>query len=291
MMKLCKFCNIEPVKTKKNVFCSNSCSASYRVLHSNNSNLVAKEKTTTHTKCKECSKDMFLPLWKSKINLFCSNSCSSKYNMNKTETGEVIKERLQSKEVREKANKTYRSEKYRKERSIISKETSNRPHVKKKSKETMLKLHKKIHNDPEWSEKMRKCAKSRILSGKFGPDSHEQAGFFGGFMGGIKSKHKRTGILMRSNWEILFANLCDENNLKWEYEPKRFNFGWTSYRPDFKINNKYIDVKPKLRLEKCTGTRLRFEKLKTEFKSLDIPLILLDKSEFKKFFENNRKQL
>lgn len=247
---------------------------------------MGRLKTTTHTKCKECSDDMYFPKWKSTIRLFCSQSCHMRYRMNKTDEGGVIKDRLQSKEVRDKANKTYRSDKYRKERSTLAKVYSNKPNVKEKARETMLKLHKVIHNDPEWSKMMSVSAKERILSGNFGPDSHSQAGYTGGFMGGIRTVHSRTGILMRSKWEVTFANLCDQNDVLWEYEPERFNFGWTSYKPDFKIGNKYIDVKPKIRLDNCLKEKTRFIKLKTEFENMNVPLILLDKVEFSSFFNN-----
>lgn len=50
-------------------------------------------------------------------------------------------------------------------------------------------------------------------------------------------------IHMRSSWEREFAKLLDENNIKWEYEPKRFNINSEySYLPDFKLNDDLYKV-------------------------------------------------
>ena len=40
-------------------------------------------------------------------------------------------------------------------------------------------------------------------------------------------------INFRSSWEANFAKWCDGSGIKWEYEPKAFNLGNTTYRPDF----------------------------------------------------------
>jgi hypothetical protein len=52
-------------------------------------------------------------------------------------------------------------------------------------------------------------------------------------------------IWMRSSYEILFVNWLDNNNIKWEYEPKTFDLGNTTYTPDFYLPefNIYIEVK------------------------------------------------
>lgn len=55
---------------------------------------------------------------------------------------------------------------------------------------------------------------------------------------------KYKSINMRSSWEINYAKWLDKNNIKWEYEPDTFNLGYTTYTPDFKLNNKkYIEIK------------------------------------------------
>lgn len=52
-------------------------------------------------------------------------------------------------------------------------------------------------------------------------------------------------ICMRSSWEVKYAKYLDENNIKWEYEPKRFYCGNISYLPDFYLPEKdlYIEIK------------------------------------------------
>ena len=44
-------------------------------------------------------------------------------------------------------------------------------------------------------------------------------------------------IWMRSTWEIKFALWLDENDLKWEYESRRFELIDRTYRPDFYVKD------------------------------------------------------
>jgi len=50
---------------------------------------------------------------------------------------------------------------------------------------------------------------------------------------------------MRSSYEIAFATWCDKNNIVWQYEPKTFDLGNTTYTPDFYLPefNLYIEIK------------------------------------------------
>jgi len=52
-------------------------------------------------------------------------------------------------------------------------------------------------------------------------------------------------IRMRSSWEIAYAQYLDKNNIKWQYEPKTFDLGNTTYTPDFYLPEKdlYIEIK------------------------------------------------
>lgn len=56
---------------------------------------------------------------------------------------------------------------------------------------------------------------------------------------------KYKDIWMRSNWEILYAIYLDSKNIKWQYEPKTFDLGDTTYCPDFYLPKKdlYIEIK------------------------------------------------
>ena len=52
-------------------------------------------------------------------------------------------------------------------------------------------------------------------------------------------------IYMRSSWEVLFAQFLDLSGIKWQYEPKTFDLGNSTYTPDFYIQawNGYIEIK------------------------------------------------
>lgn len=56
---------------------------------------------------------------------------------------------------------------------------------------------------------------------------------------------KTTTINMRSKSETLFAAALDALGLSWEYEPTRFDLGWSTYTPDFYIADLdlWIEVK------------------------------------------------
>lgn len=49
----------------------------------------------------------------------------------------------------------------------------------------------------------------------------------------------------RSVWEVLFAQFLDLSGIKWQYEPKTFDLGNTTYTPDFYIAewDCYIEIK------------------------------------------------
>jgi len=55
---------------------------------------------------------------------------------------------------------------------------------------------------------------------------------------------KYKGINMRSSWEIKFAKYLDKLGIKWQYEPKTFDLGSTTYTPDFKLSDSvYVEIK------------------------------------------------
>ena len=60
-----------------------------------------------------------------------------------------------------------------------------------------------------------------------------------------KTKYFYNNIYFRSNWEISFVKWCEKENLKYEYEPKRFNLGEINYIPDFYLPdwNFWVEVK------------------------------------------------
>jgi hypothetical protein len=83
-------------------------------------------------------------------------------------------------------------------------------------------------------------------------------------------KIKYRGIWMRSGWERKYAKWCDKNKIKWQYEPKTFDLGNTTYTPDFYLpkSNTYIEIKGYLRNNAKNKIRL-FSKLFKNFKVLN----------------------
>jgi hypothetical protein len=82
-------------------------------------------------------------------------------------------------------------------------------------------------------------------------------------------------ILMRSSWEVKYAQYLDSKKIKWQYEPEIFDLGFTTYRPDFYLpeNNTYIEIK---------GRWIRDAKLKTNLFKTKHNLIILEKLDLKK---------
>lgn len=209
---------------------------------------MGRKKTTTEKICLMCGESFYKPHWQAKKMKFCSLSCSTSFRMNKTNFGKRVRERIQSKEVRAKANSTYRSEEYRKKRSIISKETSNRPHVKSKSKDTMLKLHEKIHNDPNWKKETSKRAVKLISENKIGTSSKYKQGYY-----------KDTNIFLRSSYEFEVAEKLDAMGITWEYE-KKFTMGNNYILTDFIVGNTVLEVRPKRRVDQKLKDKIEFYK-------------------------------
>jgi len=89
---------------------------------------------------------------------------------------------------------------------------------------------------------------------------------------GKKIKYK--GISMRSSWETKYAKYLDEKNIKWNYEPKRFNLGNMTYTPDFYLpkTNTYIEIKGYWR----DNGKQRFFKFKKLNPDLNIKLLMGD---------------
>jgi len=52
-------------------------------------------------------------------------------------------------------------------------------------------------------------------------------------------------FLMRSSYEVAYANYLDQKGIKWGYEPKTFDLGNTTYTPDFYLpkTDTYIEIK------------------------------------------------
>ena len=88
------------------------------------------------------------------------------------------------------------------------------------------------------NRRCRSCATKNQLKD---PRNHPM---FGKLAPHIKGNYYKN-IYMRSFWEVLFAQFLDLNGYKWEYEPKVFDLGNCTYRPDFYITewDLYIEIK------------------------------------------------
>ena len=56
-------------------------------------------------------------------------------------------------------------------------------------------------------------------------------------------------ILMRSRWEVAYAQYLDRQNIKWKYEPKKFLIGTKKhYIPDFYLtaSKTYVEIKGRM---------------------------------------------
>lgn len=71
-----------------------------------------------------------------------------------------------------------------------------------------------------------------------------------------------TVIVMRSPWEVDFAEEMDRHGVRWDYEPERFDLGWSTYMPDFHLPDRklYVEVKGYLR-EKAALKMVDFQLL------------------------------
>ena len=111
---------------------------------------------------------------------------------------------------------------------------------------------------------------SKINLGRKRPDmlgknNHNYGKVFKPFWG------KYQNINMRSGWEIGYAKYLNKNNIKWEYEPKTFDLGNTTYTPDFYLpeSNGYIEIKGYLTEE----AKQKIEKFLDIYKQINFKLL------------------
>jgi predicted restriction endonuclease len=79
---LCEYCS-QPVKKKGRRFCSNSCSARFRILNGGNNLGVTSLHEDTKVFCRNCQQ-LFTPA--SRLTNFCSISCSTKWQFKNNDT-------------------------------------------------------------------------------------------------------------------------------------------------------------------------------------------------------------
>jgi len=99
-----------------------------------------------------------------------------------------------------------------------------------------IQCHKNVISLSNFFAGKRRCLKCKS-KGKNNPR-------FGKMASHGKGKNYK-GIFMRSSWETKYAKYLDKNHIKWQYEPKTFDLGNSTYTPDFYLpkTNKYIEIK------------------------------------------------
>lgn len=68
--------------------------------------------------------------------------------------------------------------------------------------------------------------------------------------------------LMRSRWEVAYAEWLDRQGIDWQYEPRWFNLGGTSYTPDFYLptEDRYVEIKGRMTEENAKKLKLFAER-------------------------------
>jgi len=101
-------------------------------------------------------------------------------------------------------------------------------------------------------------------------------------------KYFYMGVIFKSSWERDFAKLCDNARVKWKYEPETFIYGKNKkfrYTPDFYLPklDRWIEIKPK----KLVTDKV-VDKLNKINNKYNIKVALLDKNDFKDFYQDLR---
>jgi len=96
-------------------------------------------------------------------------------------------------------------------------------------------------------------------------------GVFNGRMVFYKTRY------FRSSWEVNFAQWCDLSGIKWEYESKTFDLGYTTYTPNFYLPefDLWIEIKGYWR----TDAKKKFKKFLKVYKDINIEIFEQNKLE------------
>jgi hypothetical protein len=121
------------------------------------------------------------------------------------------------------------------------------------------------------SHPMLKETKKKIQKSMMGKNKGQKSALFGKPAPFIK-KIKYRGIKMRSSWEVAYAKYLDKNHIKWQYEPKTFNLGNTTYTPDFYLpeTDTYIEIKGRW----FKDSKKKFLLFKKKYYSMNIILLM-----------------
>lgn len=203
--------------------------------------------TTLEKVCAYCatefSVDTARRAWWSKK--FCKDSCREKYH-NKircyraktgTKSDRVVKPKLT--EEQKQKNEMVRIQRSAESRRGMKRTDEQKARISEATKKAWAEGRLKGH--PKSEETKAKLSASGLLAYKEGrakPLVHTSYR-----MTYYEGKHGR--ILMRSKSETLFAKQLDDNNIDWQFEPRMFDMGWTTYTPDFYLPafNRWVEIK------------------------------------------------
>ncbi len=106
--------------------------------------------------------------------------------------------------------------------------------VSEEGRKNMSLAHKGVKHSLSQKMKIGKATKKNWTNGVF-DNSH---------IGNGKTGYREDiGHFVRSTWEANFARILNYSGIDYEYESKRFDLGDTTYLPDFKVGNIYIEIK------------------------------------------------
>ena len=131
--------------------------------------------------------------------------------------------------------------------------------------------------NPIFGTQRPESVREKISKSRMGKYTGRNSGMFG-----KKPSHKCSygkggkynNVWMKSSYELKYAKYLDQHNIKWLYEPKAFDLGETTYRPDFYLPelDSWIEVKGYW-TEEATNKFNLFKKLYSNIK-----IYIIDKS-------------
>ena len=139
--------------------------------------------------------------------------------------------------------------------------------------------HKGIKPSKQCFEALRKAVshpmsnehKNKIKKSMMGKNKGKKSALFGKVAPFIK-RIKYKGIKMRSSWEVAYAKYLDKQGIKWQYEPKAFDLGNTTYTPDFYLpeSDTYVEIKGRW----FKDAKKKFNLFRKKYYSMNIILLM-----------------
>lgn len=170
-----------------------------------------------HKFCKNCSKAYYDDT-KRIVGTTCSKDCASQLmSATRNKNGSYKQSDEQKEKISISVRKTYESQELREKISISVKEA--------------------YENDPTIIDRIQlSVSKSKLISTNKRLTNHSKG------KSGLRSDLNQ---FFRSTWEANYARVLNHLNIKWEYEPQKFQLtDKINYTPDFKLDEKlFIEVK------------------------------------------------